>query len=655
MDTDDLSVIEGGGSRVIDIEVGQNFALADRPGLCTVVQFESSEEVVVREFGTKILFNVPVSSLRSLTEPAANNRVDLNLEDAERIKEAERKLEAIRELLPYRRVPSKVWEEQSKKTGHSVKKLREWFRRYRKDKRLSSLMRKRRNDAGVARLNPLVEALVKIRINALREDGNLLPTAAYEDLEDDVSELNSRLPEDQRVKAPVVSTFYERYRSLPEYDKDAAKLGKRQAGLLHSLQKGSIQDVNHPLSLIQIDHLELPVMVVDEEDRIPIGKGWITILIDIWSRCVMGYYVTLEAPGDLSLGMAMCHAILPKEETLKQLDYEAQWPVSGFMWTVMADNAGEFHGNMLELAAKEYTVELRFRKVKQPQYGAHIESYLGKLSKKLRRIPGATREGKDALGDYDPAEHAIMTLAELELYVLNLLVEYHGSPHSGIHDMPPLAMFKEGLKGGHGATPIGRIRRPADATKLRLDFLPAEERAISEKGVVIDYVWYMDDCLQRWVNAKDPDDIGNSRKFLFRRDPRDITRIYFWDPDDRVYKRIRTRNVTRPSMSLWEFTALRKFLEIQGIKHIDEDLIFKSRAARRKVLADAATKTRKAKAARDRERTRRASAGASTFQNQVSDQAPPRESSQPPDSSETSSPSLPDDSIATPYTMNWDD
>ena len=67
MDTDDLSVIEGGGSRVIDIEVGQNFALADRPGLCTVVQFESSEEVVVREFGTKILFNVPVSSLRSLT------------------------------------------------------------------------------------------------------------------------------------------------------------------------------------------------------------------------------------------------------------------------------------------------------------------------------------------------------------------------------------------------------------------------------------------------------------------------------------------------------------------------------------------------------------------------------------------------------------
>jgi hypothetical protein len=71
MDTDDLSVIEGGGSRVIDIEVGQNFALADRPGLCTVVQFESSEEVVVREFGTKILFNVPVSSLRSLTEPAA--------------------------------------------------------------------------------------------------------------------------------------------------------------------------------------------------------------------------------------------------------------------------------------------------------------------------------------------------------------------------------------------------------------------------------------------------------------------------------------------------------------------------------------------------------------------------------------------------------
>ena len=102
--------------------------------------------------------------------------------------------------------------------------------------------------------------------------------------------------------------------------------------------------------------------------------------LDVYKRQVMGYYITLEAPGDLSLGMAMCHAILPKDETLKRLDYKASWPVSGFMWSVLSDNAGEFHGNMLELAAMEYGIELRCRKVKQPQYGAHIESYLGKLS-----------------------------------------------------------------------------------------------------------------------------------------------------------------------------------------------------------------------------------------------------------------------------------
>ena len=658
MDVDDLNIIQAGGSPVIEIEIGQSYALADRPGLCTVVQFESSDEVVVREFGTRILLTVPITNLRSLTEPTGNTRGDLALEDEERISEAEAKLKAIKDLLPFRRIPKEMWESQSEKTGHPVKTLREWFRRYRKDKRLSSLMRKRRKDAGMSRLHPLVEGMVTARINALKKDGNLLPYAAYEDLEEDISELKTRFPNDQQIKTPVFSTFYERYRALPEYDKDAAKLGKRQAGLLHNLHKGSIQDVNHPLSLIQVDHLELPVMVVDEEDRIPIGKGWITVLIDVWSRCVMGYYITLEAPGDLSLGMAMCHAILPKDETLKRLDYEASWPVSGFMWSVLSDNAGEFHGNMLELAAMEYGIELRFRKVKQPQYGAHIESYLGKLSKKLRRIPGATREGKDALGDYDPSENAIMTLAELETYILNLMVEYHVGPHSALNDMPPMTMFKEGLKGGHGATPIGRIRRASDPVKLRLDFLPVEERVINEKGIVIDYIWYMDDCLQRWVNARDPKNTDEARKFLFRRDPRDITRIYFWDPEDRVYKRIRTRNVTRPSMSLWEFTAIRKFLEQQGIKNIDEDLIFKSRAARRKLLSEAAALTRKKRLARERERIKKAESGAKTFQNEVS--APPagRTSNEDtaPGAAETSTGMPPVDSVAaTPYMMNWDD
>lgn len=645
---EDLTTIGAGGSPILEVVVGRSYGRSDRPGLYTIMQYEAADEVLVREAGTATLEKVNVAVLLPLDAVDRSDRPDLTLIEEEKIRQAEKRLEAIRDLIPFRRVSLEKWQAQSEKYGVPVKTLREWHRRYRKDPRLSSLMRRRRKDAGESRLNPRVEECINNQLANLLADGNLKIAEAHQDLQDEIKELAAKYPK-EKIVCPVFSTFYMRYRAVTEYDKDAAKFGKRQAGLKHWLQKGSLQDVDHPLAVVQVDHLELPVMVVDEVDRISIGKAWITLLIEIWSRCVAGFYITLESPGNLSLGMAMVHAILPKADTLKLLSYEATWPVCGFPWAVHSDNAGEFHGNMQELAAKEYSFELIFRKVKQPQYGGYIETYLGTLSGQLRRVPGATREGKDALGDYDPSEAAVMTLAELEAYVLNLIMEYHNKSHSQIGEMTPLARFKEGLRGNLGAMPIGRLRHASDPIKLMIDFLPVEERTINAKGVVWDHIWYMDDCLQRWVHARDPKNIDEARKFLFRRDPRDITRVYFWDPEERIYKVIRTRDPTRPKTSLWELNAIRGYLKQRGAEEVDEDLLFKSRAERRQQVADAQTKTKQAKRARDQERHRRAEKGAAAFQKRVEPavEAAPAPEPAPPSTTTTAE--------AEPFEMNWDD
>lgn len=645
---EDLTTIGAGGSSILEVVVGRSYGRSDRPGLYTVMQYEAADEVLVREAGSATLEKVNVAVLLPLDAADRSDRPDLTLIEEEKIRQAEKRLEAIRDLIPFKRVPLEKWKAQSEKAGVPVKTLRGWHRRYRKDPRLSSLMRRRRKDVGEPRLHPRVEEAVQNRLADLLADGNLKVAEAHQDLQDEIKELAAKYPKEKLV-CPVYSTFYMRYRAATEYDKDAAKFGKRQAGLKHRLQKGSLQDVDHPLAVVQVDHLELPVMVVDEVDRISIGKAWITVLIDIWSRCVAGFYITLESPGNLSLGMAMVHAILPKADTLKLLSYKAAWPVCGFPWAVHSDNAGEFHGNMQELAAKEYCFELIFRKVKQPQYGGYIETYLGTLSDQLRRVPGATREGKDALGDYDPSDAAVMTLAELEAYVLNLIMEYHNSPHSQIGDMTPLARFKEGLRGNLGAMPIGRLRHASDPKKLMLDFLPVEERTINPRGVVWDHIWYMDDCLQRWVHARDPKNIDESRKFLFRRDPRDITRIYFWEPEERLYKVICTRDPTRPKTSLWELNAIRGYLKQRGAEEIDEDLLFNSRAERRQQVSAARTKTKQVRRARDRERHRRAEEGATEFQKLVEPTADTAAKPEPAPAPDTSSVE------AEPFEMNWDD
>ena len=46
-----------------------------------------------------------------------------------------------------------------------------------------------------------------------------------------------------------------------------------------------------PLDLVQIDHTKLDIIVVDDEQRLPIGRPWITLAIDVYSRMVTGFYI----------------------------------------------------------------------------------------------------------------------------------------------------------------------------------------------------------------------------------------------------------------------------------------------------------------------------------------------------------------------------
>ncbi|MFX8262684.1 Mu transposase C-terminal domain-containing protein, partial [Acinetobacter baumannii] len=70
-----------------------------------------------------------------------------------------------------------------------------------------------------------------------------------------------------------------------------------------------------------------------------------------------------------------------------------------------------------------------------------------------------------------------------------------------------------------------------------LDFLPIFERTIQADGVSVDNVRYYADVLRLWIGAKDSE-TGKARVHLFRRDPRDISCLWFYDPETRQYSKI---------------------------------------------------------------------------------------------------------------------
>jgi putative transposase len=260
-----------------------------------------------------------------------------------------------------------------------------------------------------------------------------------------------------------------------------------------------------------------------------------------------------------------------------------------------ADNAGEFRGQMLKRACAEYGINLEWRPVAQPNYGAHIERLLGTVLKEIHSLPGATFSEPKEKGAYDSEKEAAMTLSELEEWLAVFITQvYHQRIHSELRTSP-IKRYEEGILGTKERPGTGLPHRVLDEDRLRLDFMPHLERTIQPRGVVVDDIHYFSDVLRRFINAADPDDPRHKRKFIFKRDPRDISVLYFYDPDIKRYYPIPYRDTSRPALSVWELREATKRLKEEGRRDIDENLIFAAYARMRAAEEQAVRETKRAR------------------------------------------------------------
>ncbi|MGD0067005.1 MAG: DNA-binding domain-containing protein [Streptosporangiaceae bacterium] len=80
---------------------------------------------------------------------------------------------------------------------------------------------------------------------------------------------------------------------------DAAR-SRRSAG-------GTPPEITELLEQVQIEHTPVDVIIVDERHRLPASRPYLTIGVDVCSRCVVGLVVTLEAPSATSAGLCLAH------------------------------------------------------------------------------------------------------------------------------------------------------------------------------------------------------------------------------------------------------------------------------------------------------------------------------------------------------------
>ena len=392
----------------------------------------------------------------------------------------------------------------------------------------------------------------------------------------------------QKLPVPARNTVAQRIAGL-----HPAKIARSRGGqdAARPLQGagGIPPEVTMPLEQVQIDHTVIDLIVVDERDRQPIGRPYLTLAIDVFTRCVLGLVVTLEAPSAVSVGLCLAHAACDKRPWLEGLNVEMDWPMSGKPRLLYLDNAAEFKSEALRRGCEQHGIRLDYRPPGQPHYGGIVERIIGTAMQMIHdELPGTTFSNPGQRGEYDSEKMATLTLRELERWLALAVGTYHGSVHNGLLQ-PPAARWAEAVE---------RVGVPAVVTRptaFLVDFLPVIRRTLTRTGFVIDHIHYYADALKPWIARRE-----RLPAFLIRRDPRDISRIWVLEPEGQHYLEIHYRTLSHPAVTLWEQRQALAKLRQLGREQVDESALFRMIGQMREIVTTAQKATRKARRDADR-------------------------------------------------------
>ncbi|WP_407510695.1 hypothetical protein [Ralstonia sp. GP101] len=248
---------------------------------------KASDELVVLKLGS---LEAP---FRSSGDPAeGNDQVDLEDVSSEEWEVAQMRLKRLALCWTIGQIVQKAdYAAAAIKAGVGVRTIYNWLSAYSASELLSSLLPTRKNGGrGRSRLSPEVKLILDnyVREHHLTKQKPSVAKAARE---------IRRLCYDAGIEPlPAASTVYRHLSWLNEQESLKHREGRRAAEQRFHVNKGSIPDAGWPLALVQVDHTLLPVIIVDDKHRKSIGRAWITLAIDVFSRVCLGMYLTFDAP-----------------------------------------------------------------------------------------------------------------------------------------------------------------------------------------------------------------------------------------------------------------------------------------------------------------------------------------------------------------------
>lgn len=310
-------------------------------------------------------------------------------------------------------------------------------------------------------------------------------------------------------------------------------------------------EVVAPMSVWQIDHTLLDAIIVSELDRVPIGRPWVTLIMDVASRMVAGYYLSLDPPSSLSVARALTMAVMRKDALLERHGLEGRWPVFGPPLGLHSDNASEFaKAAAYRRGCEDNFIAIILRPIGKPRYGGHIERLIGSMMGRVKFLPGATFSNPKQRGTYNSVAAAKMSIYDVERWLLEQILDYHNTRHRTL-----------------GATPLATWDRlcaeqqiypcePARREEFYRDFLPVASAKVLRKALQFNTIEYSSPLLAELKRRayRKLATHGQNTKIEFRYDPADMSQIFVEDLQGQR-QAVPLNHPGQPVVTLWEVRA----------------------------------------------------------------------------------------------------
>lgn len=401
-----------------------------------------------------------------------------------------------------------------------------WWSRYRQTKSVISLVPHRSEKRMPAQGKG--KELFEEAISRVYMTNQSLPKiAVFEEICRLAAAVNKSSAGDLKIKPPSRATVYRWIAELRQDLVDVARDGAEVARVKYRAALGSIK-LTSILERVEIDHTPVDLIVIDRNSKLTLGRPWLTLAVDVFSRMIVGFYISFKAPSSYSVLMCLKMAMLPKDTWVKQYtDIKQQWPAHGIPELIAVDNGADFHSEAFEATCLEMGIEILYSGAKTPQHKGVIERLFRTLNSGLiHRLPGSVFSNINARGDYPAEDKAVIDIETLTYLVTKWIVEiYNVSHHKGI-----------------GTTPLDAWMQSASRRVIELPVYPQyldvitgipAKRTIFHYGIELQGLHYNSEQLQLYRRR-----IGGNERVEIKLHEDEVGYIHVYDKFEKVYIKV---------------------------------------------------------------------------------------------------------------------